>query len=145
MNENKEKEYSPIYMIICKLCKKSGISATKLCSDLTGSKGNLPTWQKGNIKAITLIKMADYFDCSVDYLLGRADKPNPEIKEVKDTNNTGGVHVFDFTVPAMNPTANEQQQEIAEMLSEMTPRQKNQLMTIIYDFYDECKKQSPIE
>lgn len=101
---------------------------------------------ENGMKAKNLYLIAEVLDCSVDYLLGRADKPNPEIKEVKDTNNTGGVHVFDLTVPVMNyPTTNEQQQEIAEMLSEMTPRQKNQLMTIIYDFYDECKKQSHIE
>ncbi|MBO7714656.1 MAG: helix-turn-helix domain-containing protein [Methanobrevibacter sp.] len=127
--------------------KEIGITISQLNVKCDLSNNTIKNAGKGTegMKARNLFAIAEILDCSVDFLLGRADKPNPEIKEVKDTNNTGGVHVFDFTVPVMNPTANEQQQEIAEMLSEMTPRQKNQLMTIIYDFYDECKKQSHIE
>lgn len=85
MNENKEKEYSPIYKIIDSLCKKYGISVTKLCTNVTGSKGNLPTWQKGSINAQSLIKIADYFNCSVDFLLGRTDKPKPEAETEAET------------------------------------------------------------
>lgn len=29
----------------------------------------------------TLIKLADYFDCSTDFLLGRVDEPNFEIRK----------------------------------------------------------------
>ena len=66
-----------MYELIKKLCATKGISPTKLCTEITGSKGNLPTWQKGNINPVSLTKIADYFDVSVDYLLGRTDTPNP--------------------------------------------------------------------
>ena len=34
-------------------------------------------WKNGSIpKGDILVKIADYFDCSVDYLLGRTDNPN---------------------------------------------------------------------
>ena len=56
------------------LCKKNNTTVTRLCLEITGSKGNLPTWKKGNINPISLIKIADYFNCSVDYLLGRTEK-----------------------------------------------------------------------
>lgn len=56
------------------LCKKNNITITRLCLEITGSKGNLPTWKKGNINPTSLMKIADYFSCSVDYLLGRTEK-----------------------------------------------------------------------
>lgn len=65
-----------MYELIKKLCAEKGISPTKLCTEITGSKGNLPTWQKGNINPTSLTKIADYFDVSVDYLLGRTDELN---------------------------------------------------------------------
>ena len=52
----------------------------KKVSDATGiSTGNLSDWKKGRClpSAEKLEKLADYLDCSVDYLLGRTD--NPEI------------------------------------------------------------------
>lgn len=53
----------------------------KITPTLTGlgfSKGNIGKWRGGVIpNGEVLIKVADYLDCSVDYLLGRTD--NPEI------------------------------------------------------------------
>lgn len=59
------------------LCKENNTTVTRLCLEITGSKGNLPTWKKGNINPISLMKIADYFNCSVDYLLGRTEKSSP--------------------------------------------------------------------
>ena len=50
----------------------------KKVSDATGiSTGNLSDWKKGRClpSAEKLEKLADYLDCSVDYLLGRTDNP----------------------------------------------------------------------
>ena len=55
------------------------ISAKKL-SEATGiSGGNISDWKKGRSmpSAAALGILADYLDCSVDYLLGRTD--NPEV------------------------------------------------------------------
>ena len=51
---------------------------SKKLSEATGiSTGNISDWKSGRSKptADALILVADYFDCSVDYLLGRTDKP----------------------------------------------------------------------
>lgn len=47
----------------------------------TGVTANLFTaWKKkptSKIQSCTLVLIADYLDCSVDYLLGRTDNPQP--------------------------------------------------------------------
>lgn len=42
------------------------------------SPGNISDWKKGRSKPSidTIIKIADYLNCSVDYLLGRTDIPS---------------------------------------------------------------------
>ncbi len=58
------------------LCKNGATSPTVLVEKFDLSRGNLNSWRKGgNPSTEVLIKLADYFDVSVDYLLGRTDKP----------------------------------------------------------------------
>ena len=58
------------------LIEERGTSA-KLSAATGISLGNIGDWKRGKSKpgAEALIKIADYLDCSVDYLLGRTDKP----------------------------------------------------------------------
>jgi len=48
-----------MYELIKSLCSKNGISITYLCEHVTGSKGNLQTWKKDNIKPTSLKKIAE--------------------------------------------------------------------------------------
>lgn len=50
----------------------------------------ITNWEKGNRfpKDDVLIKIADYFDCSIDYLLGRTDDPLSKIYSGKLHNET---------------------------------------------------------
>lgn len=50
----------------------------------------ITNWEKGNRfpKDDVLIKIADYFDCSIDYLLGRTDDPLSKIYSGKLHNQT---------------------------------------------------------
>jgi len=59
------------------LCKRHRTSPTVVCEKITGSRGNLPTWQKGNIRSDDLKSVSDYFSVSTDYLLGKTDDPTP--------------------------------------------------------------------
>lgn len=56
------------------LCVKNGTSITALCKQITGSSGNLPTWKSGNIRNEHLIQIAELFNVSIDFLLGRVEK-----------------------------------------------------------------------
>ena len=58
------------------LCKKKEISISCLLATLGMSASNKQKWQKGaTVNSAALLKIADYLDCSVDYLLGRTDNP----------------------------------------------------------------------
>lgn len=62
---------------IKKLTKSQNISVGKLLSDCELSKNTLSSMQSGGYlpRIETIARIADYLDCSVDYLLGRTDKP----------------------------------------------------------------------
>lgn len=121
------------------LCIENGIAVTDLCKQITGSSGNLPTWKKGNIKADTLVKIADYFHVSVDYLLGRTDEPNNNNIQTGDISNTihGDHNNNNVNIGNAKNVAGETLQEIGTILSKLTPRQRTELMMIIYQFADE--------
>jgi len=59
------------------LRKKKGISQLKLAMDLNMNQNSISRYETGNREAdyATLIKLADYFDVSIDYLLERTDNP----------------------------------------------------------------------
>lgn len=55
---------------------ENGISATKMLSDLELGVNALYQFEKGRIMScFSLAKIADYLECSVDYLLGRVERP----------------------------------------------------------------------
>ncbi|WHX50520.1 helix-turn-helix transcriptional regulator [Paenibacillus woosongensis] len=56
------------------LCDSQGISVNKLEENLDLSKNTLYSWKKNIPKGSNLIKVADYFKVSTDYLLGRTDE-----------------------------------------------------------------------
>lgn len=61
---------------IKELADKQGISVSKVAIDLGFSENLFYQWKKASPKSDRLEKVADYFDVSVDYLLGRTDDPH---------------------------------------------------------------------
>ena len=62
------------------LCEKRSIKPNPLAKEIGISSGIITKWKSGGIpNGEMLIKLADYLDCSVDYLLGRTD--NPEVNK----------------------------------------------------------------
>ncbi len=61
-----------------KMISEKGITQSKLAENTSISTGNISDWKKGKSmpSAIKLDELATYFNCSVDYLLGRTDSPN---------------------------------------------------------------------
>lgn len=59
------------------LRKQKGISQLKLAMDLSLNQNSISRYENGEREAgyDLLIKIADYFDVSVDYLLERTDNP----------------------------------------------------------------------
>lgn len=51
---------------------RKGLSNDRLAEELGVARKTLYNWlNNGNIPLTALIQMADMFDCSIDYLLGR--------------------------------------------------------------------------
>ena len=84
---------------IKELCKKQGISLNQLEDKLGFSQNYIYSIKKGNPKVENLQKIADYFNVSTDYLLGRTDNPKfyttPDGKEVDLSDLRNSVVLFD--------------------------------------------------
>lgn len=72
------------YETLLMLCEEMGISLTTLLTKhLKMSSGNITKWKENKIpRSDTLQKIAEFFDVSTDYLLGKTDiKKEPSIEE----------------------------------------------------------------
>ncbi len=96
-----------------KLCDEQGLSVNKLEEKIGLSKNTLYSWKKNTPKGSNLTKVADFFDVSTDYLLGRTDKKRyydlteqdeKEVEEeleriLKNSESNFGFAAFDGEVP----------------------------------------------
>ncbi len=57
-----------LYDRVVALCASQGITLSELESILGISKGSISKWKKNNPNLITLMKLSDYFNVSLDYL-----------------------------------------------------------------------------
>ena len=64
------------YERLKKLCAEKNTTVTTLLNNLNMSTGSTGRWKIGVLpNGETLIKISDYFNVSVDYLLEQTDKP----------------------------------------------------------------------
>ena len=57
------------------LCRRHGVAPTTVMTYLGISKGSIAKWKEGSVpRESTLLKIANYFGVSVDYLLGKEEK-----------------------------------------------------------------------
>ena len=72
------------------IARTKGISISKFLSDCDLNKNALYTMQSSGYypRVEALIKIADYLDCSVDYLLGRTDVPEVNKEDSEGTSAT---------------------------------------------------------
>lgn len=68
---------SNLYDKIIQLCKDKGITGGKMCNELSLSRGLMTDLKKGRKKTIsteTAMKIANYFDVTVEELYGKKEK-----------------------------------------------------------------------
>lgn len=92
--KNNDSSILHFYERLEKLCAEHGTTPTALCKKITNSTGNLATWKNGNARNDHLLKIANEFGVSVDYLLGndhnsniRANNIYEKIKKLCEKNN----------------------------------------------------------
>ena len=125
---------------IVALLEEKDIVPAKMMKELGFSNGLFSQWKSGlqNPSAEKVFKIADYLGCSTDYLLGRTDNPNIT-SETYNNGDNGIQNVKNGTVNINQ--SDEMTKEISLLLSDLTYRQKTDLMKQIYDFVDETKKE----
>lgn len=70
--------------VLFDLLKSRGISQKQLSENTGISAGNISDWKSGKAAPSqgALSKIANYLDCSVDYLLGNTDSPQSLISDI---------------------------------------------------------------
>jgi HTH-type transcriptional regulator, competence development regulator len=86
---------------IAKLRKEKGLSQYELADRLGFSRGKLSNYEQGSRQPDydTLKKIADYFDVSIDHLLGREEKGKTKEDSLEEVNNLVkeyGIEQFGF-------------------------------------------------
>lgn len=66
------------------LASKQGISIVELEEKLGFSRNSLYSWKRNSPSSDKLQKVADYFNVSTDYLLGRTETPSFSAKDERD-------------------------------------------------------------
>lgn len=80
------------------LCEKNGEKPNSVTKKLHMSNSIATVWKSGKIPTGTVLsQIADYFDVSVDYLLGRTDNPKgvAEVQILGYVDNENAIHAFD--------------------------------------------------
>ena len=72
------------YEIIKELAKEKKLSIRQLEMDFGYSNGYLSKWKSNTPNADELSRLADYFNVSVDYLLGRKEKSQYTSKDLDE-------------------------------------------------------------
>jgi len=69
------KKCPPFNLQLQNIIKNKHISEYRICKDTKISRANFYMWKKSIHlpQPESLIRLADYFDCSIDYLIGRED------------------------------------------------------------------------
>ncbi len=109
------------YDIFVGLCKEAGKAPTVVLAELKMSKGNLGKWRDGRTpKADGLVKIADYFGVTTDFLTGKGQKEKPADEggqianaEAREAFREGGVRVY---LDAGNKLSDEDLQDVYEFI-----------------------------
>lgn len=117
------------------LSKKKSISLKSLFEDCGIGRNAMSHMTNGSMpKADTLAKIADYLNCSVDYLLGRTDQPSYTASITGDKNviQQGSINNSPVNFNT-NAQLNEIETELINILRTFTVKQKMKLLNYAYD------------
>ncbi|MBQ4268836.1 MAG: helix-turn-helix transcriptional regulator [Clostridia bacterium] len=97
---------------------QAGVSQKRLASDLKMSTGNLCDWEKGRTEPDIekLIKLADYFDVSLDELMGREPRTLSKEENLNAKNRYKLIDSFEKLSPTL-------QRKLLDFLEELTALQ----------------------
>lgn len=90
---------SALYKVLVDLCAEHGITPYRMCKD-TGIQPSVMTdlkmGRRQTVKAETAAKIANYFNVSVEYLIGQEPKEKAPTVEVDDERSAKRKMLFDL-------------------------------------------------
>ena len=105
--------------IFSRLCSQRGKSPNAVAKELKISSGSITNWKNGTIpNNSALLKIANYFNVSVDYLLGKEETPMPQDTTGFAITNRDDVHmvpVYDTVSAGFGTTAEDKPTEYIPM------------------------------
>lgn len=123
------------YNNVRELCIKHNTNITQLAKDL-GISTALPTaWKNGSLPRISTVKkIADYFGVTSEYLL--RDKMSTNIH----AEDSVVVNANSDNVAINSNQLSEMEQEVLRIFRTLNMRDKNRVMSYLYNIEDELKK-----
>lgn len=104
------------------IIKAKGLTAKKVSADTGISTGNISDWKSGRSMptATKLDLLADYLDCSVDYLIGRTDEPQVNKNIISNSNIIGASNNLSGSITINRNSLKDGETVTDELTSEMT-------------------------
>lgn len=137
---------------ILNILKEKNVTAYRISKDTGISVSLFSKWKSkstSDISSSNLTKIADYLDCSVDYLLGRTDNPN--IYSNQDTKsipnnvvNLGNSNNPIITNNNESSLSNEHQNELIRIYNSLSTRKQIELMSLAYQMEDEINNSKEV-
>ena len=133
------------------LCEEKGIKLTNLIQELGMSSGNMNKWKNGVIpKGNTLSKLADYFNVSVDYLIGKTDEQmnthhsnniNSSFVQSNGSVTLGSVSVGStFNSNSNDISLSKEEIGILEVYRSLDIRDRAKFMNFVFEMEDKATK-----
>jgi repressor LexA len=100
--------------IFIKLCNARGVAPTAVCNDIGLSAATFSCWTDESVpRKTTLYKLANYFNVSVDYLLGKEDAIPTDTTDfaVEDMLNLRRIPIYETVSAGLGATADDQPTE----------------------------------
>lgn len=145
------------------LCITNGTKPNAVCKELNLSNATSTHWKNGTMpKGDVLIKIADYFDCSVDYLLGRQNEMNGSSPKfvnnatyngtvgVVGNNSSGSVTINNNATPlevksedkeigSFEQDMSENAKELLKVFESLPSREQIKLLGMVFEFEEKYK------
>lgn len=111
--------------IFYKLCVKKNVSPNAVAKEINVSNSTTTKWKNGTMpNGEILIKLADYFDVSIDYLIGRSEQSTMQV----NNNNTTISGKQENTYNSNDVKLKGIENEIVSKMKSMSETQKAELL-----------------
>lgn len=114
-------------------CLQKGTKPNPLAKELQIASGSMTSWKNGKLpNGETLLKIANYLDVSVDYLLGRTDEPQTINGNSIKTGDINGDNNANISTKEKNCTATDETVlELITVFKKLNFSDKAQVMSLV--------------